>query len=108
MSLISGSYSRLLNVWGMAPLLREVMVEKEEAAIVREILGFDEAVWRAIGVTALLITPDRDRRFREAVLHKMRLKADILQLAYVEPDDLNAALTRRESRTARFGEVASY
>jgi hypothetical protein len=91
MSLISGSYSRLLNVWGMAPLLREVMVEKEDVVPVREVMGLEEAVRRAIGVAALVMTPDRDRRFREAVLHRLRLKADILQLAPVVPDDLDIA-----------------
>jgi hypothetical protein len=92
MSLISGSYSRLLNFWGMAPLLREVMVEKDDAAAVRGVMGFEEALRRAIGVMALLMTPVRDRRFREAVLHRLRLKTDIIQLAFVVPGDLNAAL----------------
>jgi hypothetical protein len=68
------------------------MVEKEEAAEVREVRGLEEAVRSATGVTALVMTPDRDRRFREAVLHRLRLKADILQLAYGVPDDFNAAL----------------
>jgi hypothetical protein len=68
------------------------MVEKEEAAGVRKVIGFEVAVRRAIGVIALLMTPDRDRRFREAVLHRLRLKADILQLAFAVPDDLNTAL----------------
>jgi hypothetical protein len=68
----------------MAPLLREVMVEKEDVVPVREVTGLDEAVRRAIGVAALVMTPDRDRRFREAVLHRLRLKTDILQSASVE------------------------
>jgi hypothetical protein len=102
MSLISGSYSRLLSVCGIAPLLRDVMVEKEEAAGVRDTRGLEEAVRRAIGVMALVMTLDRDRRFREAVLHRLRLKADILQLAYGVPDDLNTALERRDCRTTRF------
>jgi hypothetical protein len=77
MSLISGSYSRLLSVCG-TELLRAVMVEKDDAAAVREVIGFEGAVRRAIGLIALVTTLDRDRRFREAVLHRLRLKADML------------------------------
>ena len=77
MSLISGSYSRLLSVWGME-LLRDAMVEKDDAAVVREVTGFGRAACRAIGLIALVMTEDRDRRFREAVLHRLRLKADML------------------------------
>ena len=54
------------------------MVEKDDAAAVRDVIGFEGAVRRAIGLIALVTTLDRDRRFREAVLHRLRLKADML------------------------------
>jgi hypothetical protein len=75
------------------------MVEKDDTAAVRGVMGFEKALRRAIGVMALVMTPDRDRRFREAVLHRLRLKTDILQLASVVPGDLNVTLERRDSRT---------
>lgn len=62
---------------GGAALLRLVMVENEEATAVRRARGLDGVVRRAIGRIALLMTPDRERRFREAVLHRERLKADM-------------------------------
>jgi hypothetical protein len=77
MSLISGSYSRLLSVCG-TELLRDAMVEKDDATAVRDVIGFEGAVRRAIGLIALVTMLDRDRRFREAVLHRLRLKADML------------------------------
>jgi hypothetical protein len=80
MSLISGSNSRLLATGGAA-LLSDDMVEKGAATAVRVVIGVVEAVRRAIGRTALQLTPARCRRVREAVLHKLRLKADILKLA---------------------------
>lgn len=78
MSLISGSYSRL--AWtGGAALLSAAMVEKEDVGVIREVRIEQGAAARAaIGLIALLTTPDRERRFREAVLHKVRLKADIM------------------------------
>ena len=57
--------------------MRDDMVEKAAAVAVREMIGFDWGVRRAIGLTALLRTLDRWRRFREAVLHRLRLKDDI-------------------------------
>lgn len=101
MSLISGSYSRLLWTGGAA-LLRLDMVEKEAVAAVRGTIGVEGAVRRAIGLSARLMTPDRWRRFREAVAHRLRLKADMVKLASAVPDDLNAALEKRECRTTRF------
>lgn len=80
MSLISGSYSRLLGAGGAA-LLREDMVEKGAAAAVRVVIGVEDAALIAIGLTALQLTPDRCRRDRDAALHRLRLKADILKLA---------------------------
>jgi hypothetical protein len=77
MSLISGSYSRLLWTGGAA-LLSADMVENFAAIAVREVKGVDGVVRRAIGLAALLKTLDRWRRFREAVLHRLRLKDDIL------------------------------
>jgi hypothetical protein len=70
------------------------MVEKEDAATVRGVVGFEVegAVRRAMGLTALLMTPDRERRFREAVLHRLRLKADILQLAFCRTGRLQCSL----------------
>lgn len=82
MSLISGSYSRLLGTGGAA-LLRADMVEKEAAVVVRAAKGLEGAVRRRVnGRTALAMGPDRWRRFREAVQHRLRLKADMLQLAF--------------------------
>jgi len=95
MSLISGSNSRLLATGGAA-LLRADMVEKEAAVAVRGVLRFVCALRRAIGLIALLTTPDRCRRVRDAVLHRLRLKADILQLASAVLDDFNAAAGQRE------------
>ena len=54
------------------------MVEKDDAVAVREVIGVEGAVRRAIGLIALDTMLDRDRRFREAVLHRLRLKADML------------------------------
>jgi len=48
------------------------MVEKDDAVAVREVIGVEGAVRRAIGLMALDTTLDRDRRFREAVLHRLR------------------------------------
>lgn len=81
MSLISGSYSRL-PVTGGAALLREVMVEKELAAAARGAIEAVGAARRAIGLTARLMTVDRVRSVREAVLHRLRLKADMVSLAF--------------------------
>lgn len=84
MSLISGSYSR--GPEGVAAaLLRDDMVEKEAAAAVRGIIGEGAAVRRAIGLTTLQLMADRCRSVREAVLHRLRLKADILKLASAAP-----------------------
>ena len=58
--------------------MREVMVENEEAATRRAVAGVEDAARRAIGLTALLERADRCRRDRDAVLHRLRLKADIL------------------------------
>jgi hypothetical protein len=78
------------------------MVEKEDTATLREAMGFEGAIRKAMGLMALFTRPDRERRFREAVLHRLRLKADILRLAFVLPDDLNAVLEKRDSRTTHF------
>lgn len=61
------------------------MVEKDEAAARRALVGVEDAARRAIGLTALHERTDRWRSEREAVLHRLRLKADILKLASVEP-----------------------
>jgi hypothetical protein len=61
------------------------MVEKEAAAAVRAVIRLGAAARRAIGLTALQVRPDRCRREREAVLHRLRLKADILKLASAAP-----------------------
>ena len=53
------------------------MVEKDDAATVRGEMGVEGQVRRAIGLRALVTTLERDRRFREAVLHRLRLKADM-------------------------------
>jgi len=49
------------------------MVENEDAVVVRGVAGVEGVVRkRAVGLIALLTTPDRERRFREAVLHSVR------------------------------------
>lgn len=58
MSLISGSYSRVLATAG-ALLLRAAIVEKDEAAAVREEMGLARDAWRAIGLIALVRTVER-------------------------------------------------
>ena len=58
--------------------MRDDMVEKAAAGDVREAIGLDCGDRRAIGLTALLRTLDRWRRFREAVEHRLRLKDDML------------------------------
>ena len=80
MSLISGSYSRL-PLTGGAALLREVMVEKELAVAARGAIEAVGAARRAIGLTARLSTVDRWRSVRDAVLHRLRLKADMVSFA---------------------------
>ena len=84
MSLISGSYSRLLGTGG-ALLLRADMVEKGATTAVREVIGVDEAVRRAIGLIVLQVRVDRCRSVREAALHRLRLMADMIKLASVVP-----------------------
>jgi hypothetical protein len=80
MSLISGSYSRL-PLTGGAALLREVMVEKELAVAARGAIEAVGAARRAIGLIARLRTVDRWRSVRDAVLHRLRLKADMVSFA---------------------------
>lgn len=63
---------------GGAALLREDIVEKEAAVAVRGAIRSVEGARRAIGLTALVMTLDLWRRDREAVLHRLRLKADIV------------------------------
>lgn len=65
--------------------MRDDMVEKVAAAAVRAVIGVVAAARRAIGLTALQLRADRCRREREAVLHRLRLKADILKLASAAP-----------------------
>lgn len=77
MSLISGSYSRLLSVCGME-LLRAAMVENDGAATLGEVKGVEVVARRAIGLVALARIEDRERRLRDAVLHRLRLRADIV------------------------------
>jgi hypothetical protein len=81
MSLISGSYSRLAETGGATPLLRADMVEKDAAEAVRDESGDEAAVRRAIGVAVLQEKAVLWRRERDAELHRLRLKADILRLA---------------------------
>lgn len=59
MSVISGSYSRLLDTGGTAALLRDVMVEKEAEAAARATIGVEEVALRAIGLMALQLRVDR-------------------------------------------------
>lgn len=54
----------------------------------------------ATGRIALLMTPERWRKVRDAVLHRLRLKVDILQLASAVPDDVTAALEKGRSYCA--------
>lgn len=70
--------------------MREVMVEKELAAAARGAIEVVGAARRAIGLIARLMTLDRWRRVREAVLHRLRLKADMVSLA-LGLDDHSAA-----------------
>ena len=84
MSLISGSYS-LFEGTGGAALLSEDIVEKDDATAVRAVIGVEGIDRRAIGLTALQVMAERWRRDREAALHRLRLKADILELAFVVP-----------------------
>lgn len=86
MSLISGSYSRLFCTGG-ATLFRDVIVEKDEeeeetedtaparaASIVEGALRNTDTGLMALALPTML---DRGRTFREAVLHSVRLKADM-------------------------------
>jgi hypothetical protein len=84
MSLISGSYSRLLGTGG-ALLLRADMVEKGAATAAREVIGIYEVVRRAIGLIVLQVRVDRCRSVREAALQRLRLMADMIKLASVVP-----------------------
>jgi hypothetical protein len=85
MSLISGSYSRLPVIGGAGALLRDDMVENEAATAERAIIVLEDAARGTIGLAALQKTPDRCRRVRDAVLQRLRLKADILELATAVP-----------------------
>lgn len=57
------------------------MVEKAAAEAVRDARGEDAAARRAIGAAVLQEKADLWRRVRVAVLHRLRLRADILKLA---------------------------
>jgi len=59
-------------------LLRAAMVEKVGAATLREAKGIEGVARRAIGLVALARMDDCERRFRDAVLQRLRLKADII------------------------------
>lgn len=77
MSLISGSYSRLVSAC-FTLLWRTVMVENDDAAVALEVAEIEGQARRAIGLVVALATMlARDRRFREAVLQRLRLKADM-------------------------------
>jgi hypothetical protein len=65
--------------------LRADIVEKGADIAAREAIGLDEAVGRAIGLIALQVRVDRCRSVREAVLHRLRLMADMIRLASVVP-----------------------
>jgi hypothetical protein len=54
------------------------MVENVAAPVARAVIGLEDAAVRAIGLSAVRMTFDRGRRVREAALHRLRLKADIL------------------------------
>lgn len=58
-------------------LLRGVMVEKGDADAALEVAEMVGNARRAIGLVALVTTLARDRMVREAVLHRLRLKADM-------------------------------
>lgn len=70
-------------------------MEKDAAVAVRGAMGSAVGVRRAIGLTALVMTADLWRRDREAV-QRLRLKADMVELAWAVPDDVNAALEERD------------
>lgn len=52
-------------------------MENDDAATALEVIGSEGKARRAIGLVALVTTLARDRRLREAVLHRLRLKADM-------------------------------
>lgn len=59
-------------------LWRTVMVENDDAAVALEVAEIEGQARRAIGLVVALATMlARDRRFREAVLQRLRLKADM-------------------------------
>lgn len=70
--------------------MREAMVEKELAVAARGAIEAVGAARRAIGLIARLRTVDRWRSVRDAVLHRLRLKADMVSLA-LELNDHSAA-----------------
>lgn len=54
------------------------MVENDDAAVALEVAEIEGQARRAIGLVVALATMlARDRRFREAVLQRLRLKADM-------------------------------
>lgn len=95
MSLISGSYSRLLATGGAA-LLRDDMVEKGAATAVLVVIGVEAVARRAIGLSALQLTAERCRREREAALHRLRLMADMIELASAVPGRPQCSSERRK------------
>lgn len=55
------------------------MVEKDDAATALGVAETEGQARRAIGLVVALVTMlTRDRRFREAVLQRLRLKADMI------------------------------
>jgi hypothetical protein len=76
-------------------------VEKEEAVTARAEIGVEGVARRAIGLTALLMTEERWRRARDAVVHRLRLKADIVKLASAGRRQPQCSSERREGRTGR-------
>ena len=75
--------------------MREDMVEKEAAAAVRAVNGVEREALRAIGLIALELTVDRWRRDRVAVLQRLRLKADMVKLAYAVPGRRQCSFEQR-------------
>lgn len=60
--------------------MREVMVEKELAAAVRGAIEVVGTARRVAGLTDRVKTLDLWRSVREAELHRLRLKADMVSL----------------------------
>ncbi len=81
------------------------MVENELCGMLRARMKVEGLFWRAIGLRDLLVMPARNRRVREAVAQRLRLKPDMIELASVVPDSLDVVPKEGGCRTARFWEL---